>query len=86
MFFKQCQTSCELCSRWIVYIHSVYSPQAFAGNFSEKAREKERMKEKAKEKEKEKKAQQKKKKVNDLERTGPKSGAAAYTNKQVQTV
>lgn len=39
------------------------------------------MKEKAKEKEK--KVQQKKKKVNDLEHSGQKSGAAAYVNKQV---
>lgn len=53
--------------------------QAFARNFTERAREKERMKEK----EKEKKVQQKKKKVNDLERSGQKSGAAAYVNKQV---
>ncbi|KAM9349163.1 olfactomedin-like protein 2B [Symphorus nematophorus] len=56
--------------------------KAFAGNFTERAREKERAKERAKEKEKEKKAQQKKKKLNDLERAGPKSGAAAYANKQ----
>ncbi|XP_078120993.1 olfactomedin-like protein 2B isoform X2 [Sander vitreus] len=54
--------------------------KAFARNFTEKAREKERVKERAKEKEK--KAQQKKKKVNDLERAGQKSGAAAYGNKQ----
>lgn len=58
--------------------------QAFARNFTERAKEKERVKERAKEKEK--KAQQKKKKVNDLERAGQKSGAAAYANKQVQTV
>ncbi|XP_008298186.1 olfactomedin-like protein 2B [Stegastes partitus] len=56
--------------------------KAFVGNFTERAREKERAKERAKEKEKDKKAQQKKKKVNDLERSGPKSGAAAYANKQ----
>lgn len=56
--------------------------KAFAGNFTERAREKERAKERAKEKEKEKKAQQKKKKVNDLERAGQKSGAAAFANKQ----
>lgn len=41
------------------------------------------MKEKAKEKEKEKKVQQKKKKVNDLERSGQKSGVPVYVNKQV---
>ncbi|KAL7387201.1 hypothetical protein ABVT39_019831 [Epinephelus coioides] len=56
--------------------------KAIARNFTERAREKERVKERAKEKEKEKKAQQKKKKVNDLERAGQKSGAAAYANKQ----
>ncbi|XP_073346969.1 olfactomedin-like protein 2B [Pagrus major] len=56
--------------------------RAFARNFTEIAREKERARERAKEKEKEKKAQQKKKKVNDLERAGQKSGAAAYANKQ----
>ncbi|KAM7401353.1 hypothetical protein PAMA_005515 [Pampus argenteus] len=57
--------------------------KAFARNFTERAREKERVKERAKEKEKEKKAQQqKKKKANDLERSGPKSGAGAYSNKQ----
>ncbi len=60
--------------------------QAFAGNFTERAREKQRARERAKEKEKEKRAQQKKKKVNDLERAGQKSGAAAYANKQVLTV
>ncbi|XP_032387290.1 olfactomedin-like protein 2B [Etheostoma spectabile] len=52
--------------------------KAFARNFTEKAREKECGKERAKEK----KPQQKKKKVNDLERTGQKSGAAAYGDKQ----
>lgn len=56
--------------------------RAFAGNFTERAREKERAKERAREKQKEKKAQQKKKKVNDLELAGQKSGAAAYANKQ----
>ncbi|XP_035526471.1 olfactomedin-like protein 2B [Morone saxatilis] len=56
--------------------------KAFARNITERAREKERVKERAKEKEKEKKTQQKKKKTNDLERAGPKSGAAAYANKQ----
>lgn len=56
--------------------------KAFSHNFTERAREKERVKERAKEKEKEKKAQQKKKKLNDLERAGQKSGAAAYANKQ----
>ncbi|XP_059200521.1 olfactomedin-like protein 2B [Centropristis striata] len=56
--------------------------KAFARNFTERAREKERVKERAKEKEKEKKAQQKKKKVNDLERAGQKSGAGAFANKQ----
>lgn len=65
---------CESCSSPVSCVL-----QAFAHNFTERAREKERMKEKAKEKEK--KAQQKKKKVNDLERQ--KSGAAAYANKQV---
>ncbi|KAM3603813.1 uncharacterized protein V6R79_002482 [Siganus canaliculatus] len=54
--------------------------KAFAGNFTERVREKERLKEKAKEKEK--KALQKKKKVNDLDRAGQKSGAAAFANKQ----
>lgn len=67
--------------------HTYYLPvralQAFAHNFTEIAREKERARERAKEKEKDKKAQQKKKKVNDLERAGQKSGAAAYANKQV---
>ncbi|XP_034744138.1 olfactomedin-like protein 2B [Etheostoma cragini] len=52
--------------------------KAFARNFTEKAREKEFGKERAKEK----KPQQKKKKVNDLERTGQKSGAAAYGDQQ----
>uniref|UniRef100_G3PPR8 Olfactomedin-like 2Bb n=1 Tax=Gasterosteus aculeatus aculeatus TaxID=481459 RepID=G3PPR8_GASAC len=56
--------------------------EAFARNFTERTREKERVKERAKEKEKERKAQQKKKKVNDLERAGQKSGAAPYGNKQ----
>ncbi|XP_076601384.1 olfactomedin-like protein 2B [Chaetodon auriga] len=56
--------------------------KTLARNITERAREKERMKERAKEKEKEKKAQQKKKKANDLERVGQKSGAAAYANKQ----
>ncbi|KAK9539470.1 hypothetical protein VZT92_004575 [Zoarces viviparus] len=56
--------------------------KAVARNSSEKTREKERVKERAKEKEKERKAQQKKKKVNDLERAGQKSGAAAYGNKK----
>ncbi|XP_036941240.1 olfactomedin-like protein 2B isoform X3 [Acanthopagrus latus] len=56
--------------------------RAFAHNLTEIAREKERARERAKEKEKEKKAQQKKKKVNDLERAGQKSGAAAFANKQ----
>ena len=46
-------------------------------------REKERLKEKAKEKDKDKKAQLKKKKVGDMERSGLKSGAAAYGQKQV---
>ncbi|XP_068427087.1 olfactomedin-like protein 2B [Clinocottus analis] len=46
-----------------------------ARNFTERTREKERVKERAKEKEKERKAQQKKKKGNDLERAGQKSGA-----------
>lgn len=70
-----------------MYCHPVCALQAFARNFTERAREKERVKERAKEKEKEKKAQQqKKKKTNDLERSGPKSGAAAYANKQVQSV
>ncbi|XP_022062633.2 olfactomedin-like protein 2B [Acanthochromis polyacanthus] len=55
--------------------------RAFVGNFTER-KEKERAKERAKEKEREKKAQQKKKKVNDLEHSGPKSGAAAYAHKQ----
>ena len=67
-----------------MYCHHVCALQAFARNFTEKAREKERVKERAKEKEK--KAQQKKKKVNDLERAGQKSGAAAYGNKQVLPV
>lgn len=61
----------------------VCARQAFARNFTERTREKERVKERAKEKEKERKAQQKKKKVNDLERAGQKSGAAPYGNKQV---
>ncbi|XP_069029385.1 olfactomedin-like protein 2B [Embiotoca jacksoni] len=56
--------------------------RAFIRNLTEKAREKERVKEKAKEKDKDKKSQQKKKKANDLERTGLKSGAAAYAQKQ----
>lgn len=57
--------------------------KAFTRNFTERVREKERVKERAKEKEREKKAQQqKKKKTNDLERSGPKSGAGAYNNKQ----
>ncbi|XP_068558141.1 olfactomedin-like protein 2B isoform X2 [Cebidichthys violaceus] len=56
--------------------------KAVARNSTERTREKERVKERAKEKEKERKAQQKKKKVNDLERAGQKSGAAAYGNKQ----
>lgn len=67
---------CESCSSPVSCVL-----QAFARNFTERAREKERMKEKAKEKEK--KAQQKKKKVNDSERVPQKSGAAAYANKQV---
>ncbi|XP_037538237.1 olfactomedin-like protein 2B [Nematolebias whitei] len=54
----------------------------FARNLTEMMREKERMKEKAKEKDKEKKAQQKKKKMSDLERSGPKIGAGAHTHKQ----
>ncbi|XP_056276496.1 olfactomedin-like protein 2B isoform X2 [Pseudoliparis swirei] len=53
-----------------------------ARNLTARAREKERAKERAKEKEKERKAQQKKKKANDLERSGPKSGAVAHGNKQ----
>lgn len=57
--------------------------QAFAHNMTEKARAKEHVKEKSKEKDKEKKVQQKKKKVNDLERAGQKSGAPAFANKQV---
>lgn len=69
-----------------MYRHPVCALQAFTRNFTERAKEKERVKERAKEKEKEKKAQQKKKKVNDLERAGQKSGAAAYANKQVLTV
>ncbi|KAF3858852.1 hypothetical protein F7725_012053 [Dissostichus mawsoni] len=56
--------------------------KGFARNFTERAREKERVKERPKEKDKEKKAQQKKRKVNDLERSGQKSGAAASGNKQ----
>ncbi|KAI3375354.1 hypothetical protein L3Q82_021847 [Scortum barcoo] len=56
--------------------------KAFSHNFTERAREKERVKEREKEKEKEKKVQQKKKKLNDMERAGQKSGAAAYANKQ----
>ncbi|XP_026229426.1 olfactomedin-like protein 2B [Anabas testudineus] len=56
--------------------------KAFARNLTERARAKEHVKEKAKEKEKEKKGQQKKKKVNDLERAGQKSGAPAYDSKQ----
>ncbi|XP_028283384.1 olfactomedin-like protein 2B isoform X2 [Parambassis ranga] len=47
--------------------------KAFTRNFTERVRD---VKDKGKEKEK--KAQQKKKKVNDLDRSGPKSGAAAY--------
>lgn len=69
-----------------MYLHPFCALQALARNFTERAREKERVKERAKEKEREKKAQQKKKKVNDLERAGQKSGAAAYANKQVLTV
>lgn len=57
--------------------------QDFARNLTEIMREKERMKEKAKEKDKDKKAQQKKKKMSDLERSGPKIGAGAHTHKQV---
>ncbi|KAI4809978.1 hypothetical protein KUCAC02_018828 [Chaenocephalus aceratus] len=56
--------------------------KGFARNFTERAREKERVKKRPKEKDKEKKAQQKKRKVNDLERSGQKSGAAASGNKQ----
>ncbi|XP_029309415.1 olfactomedin-like protein 2B isoform X3 [Cottoperca gobio] len=56
--------------------------KGIARNFTERVREKERVKERAKEKDKEKKAQQKKKKVNNMEREGQKSGAAAYGNKQ----
>ncbi|KAJ4936392.1 hypothetical protein JOQ06_000986 [Pogonophryne albipinna] len=56
--------------------------KGFARNFTERAREKERVKERPKEKDKEKKAQQKKRKLNDLERSGQKSGAAASGNKQ----
>ncbi|KAM9323347.1 olfactomedin-like protein 2B [Pholidichthys leucotaenia] len=56
--------------------------KAFAQNFTERVREKERAKERAKEKDKEKKAQQRKKKTNDLDRPGVKSGAGAYANKQ----
>ncbi|KAK1879783.1 Olfactomedin-like protein 2B [Dissostichus eleginoides] len=56
--------------------------KGFARNFTERAREKEHVKERPKEKDKEKKAQQKKRKVNDLERSGQKSGAAASGNKQ----
>ena len=68
-------------------LHVVLSAfQAFAHNFTERAREKERLKERAKEKEKEKKAQQKKKKVNDLENAGQKNQAPAYANKQVSTI
>ena len=57
--------------------------QDFFRNFTEIMREKERVKEKAKDKDKDKKAQQKKKKASDLERSGTKSGAAAYGHKQV---
>lgn len=53
-----------------------------ARNFTEKLKEKEQLKEKAKEREK--KTQPKKKKVNDWERTGQKSGAAG-AKKQVTT-
>ncbi|XP_047446674.1 olfactomedin-like protein 2B [Mugil cephalus] len=56
--------------------------KAFTRNLTEKAKEKERLKEKAKEKDKDKKTQQKKKKVNDLDRSRPKSGAAAFAHKQ----
>ncbi|XP_075934357.1 olfactomedin-like protein 2B [Anarhichas minor] len=56
--------------------------KAVTRNSSERTREKEHVKERAKEKEKERKVQQKKKRVNDLERAGQKSGAAAYGNKQ----
>ncbi|XP_041849693.1 olfactomedin-like protein 2B [Melanotaenia boesemani] len=56
--------------------------KAFARNFTERMREKERVKERTREKDKDKKAQQKTKKKNDLEHSGPKSGAAAYANKQ----
>ncbi|KAM3865909.1 olfactomedin-like protein 2B [Diretmus argenteus] len=58
--------------------------KAFSRNFTERAREKERAKERVKEKEKEKerRAQQKKKKINDLDRSGPKHGAAVYSEKQ----
>ncbi|XP_072220275.1 olfactomedin-like protein 2B [Leuresthes tenuis] len=54
----------------------------FFRNFTEIMREKERVKERAKDKDKDKKAQQKKKKASDLERSGTKSGAAAYGHKQ----
>lgn len=64
---------------------NLHALQAFARNLTERARAKEHVKEKAKEKEKEKKGQQKKKKVNDLERAGQKSGAPAYDSKQVTT-
>ncbi|XP_034071319.1 olfactomedin-like protein 2B [Gymnodraco acuticeps] len=56
--------------------------KGFVRHFTERTREKERVKERPKEKDKEKKAQQKKRKVNDLERSGQKSGAAASGNKQ----
>ncbi|XP_030608210.1 olfactomedin-like protein 2B [Archocentrus centrarchus] len=56
--------------------------KTFAQNLTERMREKERGKERAKEKDKEKKIQQKKKKMNDLERSRVKSGAAAYAHKQ----
>lgn len=62
------------------FCHSVCTLQAFAQNFTERAREKEHVRERAKEKEK--KAQQKKKKVIDLERVGQKM---AYANKEVLT-
>lgn len=66
--------------------YSVFAFQAFARNLTEREKSKEHVKERAKEKEKDKKTQQKKKKVNDLERAGQKSGAPAYASKQVTTL
>ncbi|XP_040924180.1 olfactomedin-like protein 2B isoform X2 [Betta splendens] len=56
--------------------------KVFARNLTEREKAKEHVKERGKEKEKDKRTQQKKKKVNDLERVGQKSGAPAYASKQ----